>query len=433
MCYPLERWGNELSARLTDLAVRTEAAGAARREIPDGRIAGLYLVIQPSGAKSWALRYRAAGKPRKFTIGAYPGVGLAAARELAQGALGDIAKGGDPAARKRADRVTARAARDEIDDLVETVVADFVALYAKKKTRDWKETERLLKKDVVSSWRGRRLSEIEKKHVVKLLDTIVERGAPVGANRTFAQLRKMCGWAISRGIITQSPCEGVEAPSPEFERDRVLSERELSLVWRAAAALPAPYGPIIRLLMLTGARRNEVAGMRWTELDSDRENWTLPKERSKNRREHIVPLSSPAAGILASTPVFEHSPFVFGGGRAAPSTFAKTKTRLDAEITRLSDGKPIPHWTIHDLRRSVATQLAEMKIAPHVIEAVLNHKGGTIRGIAAVYNRYSYSAEKRAALDAWARRLDAIVTGAAASNVVELARRDERRRPNPAG
>jgi integrase len=346
---------------------------------------------------------------------------LATARELAQGALGDIAKGSDPAARKRAERETARAARAEIDDLVETVVADFIEIYAKKKTRDWRETERILKKDVVSSWRGRRLSEIEKKHVVKLLDAIVERGAPIGANRTFAQLRKMCSWAISRGIITQSPCEGVEAPSPEIERDRVLSEREISLVWRATAALPAPYSLIIRLLMLTGARRDEVAGMRWTELDSDRENWTLPRERSKNRREHVVPLSYPAAAILASTPLFEHSPFVFGGGRAAPGAFAKTKTRLDAEIARLSLGEPIPRWTIHDIRRSVATQLAEMKIAPHVIEAVLNHKSGTIKGVAAVYNRYNYSAEKRAALDAWARRLDAIVTGDV-SNVVELAK-----------
>lgn len=145
------------------------------------------------------------------------------------------------------------------------------------------------------------------------------------------------------------------------------------------------------------------------------------RERSKNRREHVVPLSCPATTILASTPLFEHSPFVFGGGIAAPGAFAKMKTRLDAEIAQLS-GEPIPHWTIHDIRRSVATQLAEMKIAPHVIEAVLNHKSGTIKGVAAVYNRYSYATEKRAALEAWARRLDAIVTGAAASNVVVLAK-----------
>jgi hypothetical protein len=229
---------------LTDLAARNEKPAATRREIPDGKIAGLYLVVQPSGAKSWALRYRIAGRPRKYTVGVFPTVSLTTARNLAQRAAGEIAQGGDPSRRKQTERAAARAAAAEIEDLIETVVDDFVTLYAKKKTRDWKETERLLKKDVVPAWRGRRLADIEKKHVVKLLDTIVERGAPVGANRTFAQLRKMCTWAISRGIITRSPCEGVEAPSPEVERDRVLEPQELSLVWRAAGVLPQPYGPV---------------------------------------------------------------------------------------------------------------------------------------------------------------------------------------------
>jgi integrase len=390
--------------------------------MPDGKVAGLYLVVQPSGAKSWAVRYRVNGKSRKHTLGSYPSIGLAAARDLARASIGSIAKGADPSAEKRKQREAAKEAAATVDDLVENVVEDFIRLYAEKKTRDWRETARILRKDVAAPWRGRRLPEIEKKHVVKLLDAVVERGAPVGANRVFAQLRKMCAWAVSRGILTVSPCEGVEAPSPEVERDRVLSPEELSLLWRAAEQLPKPYGATMRTLMLTGARRDEVAGMVWKEIDLAEETWTLPAARSKNRREHVVPLSAPAKDILSAQPRIEGSPFVFGGGRAPLSNFGKAKDRLDAAITTLNDGEAIPHWTIHDIRRSVATQLAELKVAPHVIEAVLNHKSGVIRGVAAVYNRYSYADEKRAALDAWARRLDAIVNPASASNVVELAR-----------
>ena len=230
----------------------------------------------------------------------------------------------------------------------------------------------------------------------------------------------MCSWAVARGILKASPCDGIEAPSPEVERDRVLSPGEIALVWRAAEALPSPYGPIIRVLMLTGARRDEVAGMGRGEIDAERLSWRLPKERSKNRREHTLPLSSVASAILAAQPIVEKSPFVFGGGRAAPGAFVIVKRKIDVEIARLNGDAAIPHWTIHDIRRSVATQLAALKIAPHVVEALLNHKSGTIKGVAAIYNRYDYADEKRAALDAWARRLDVIVNPTAASNVVEL-------------
>jgi integrase len=406
---------------LTDLAARNEAKGSTRREIPDGKIAGLYLVVQPSGAKSWAYRYRAAGLPRKFTIGPFPDVSLATARNLAQRVAGDVAQGGDPSTRKRVERAAAKAAAAQVDDLVETVVDDFVRLYARKKTRDWRETERLLKKDVVATWRGRRLTDIAKKHVVKLLDDIVDRGAPVGANRTFAQLRKMCSWAVSRGILTVSPCDGVEAPSPEIERDRVLTPDELSLVWRAAEAIPTPYRQIVHMLVLTGARRDEVAGIEWGELDLAGETWTLPVARSKNRREHVVPLSCAALDVLRPITPVAKSPYVFGGGKAAPANFAKAKQRLDVEVAKLNESEPIEHWTLHDIRRTVATELAGLKFAPHVVEAVLNHKSGTIKGVAAVYNRYSYAAEKRDALDTWARRLDQILKGATESNEANFA------------
>jgi integrase len=411
---------------LTQVAIEALQPSKQRREIPDGKVAGLFHIVQPSGSRSWALRYKIDGWSRKFTLGQYPAIDLGEARRLAKQAIGEIAKGGDPAARKRAERVAAKAstaaAAMAVDDLVEKVVDEFVNRYAKKFTRDWKETQRLLQKNVVPMWRGRRLATIQKKDVVRLLDGIVERGAPVGANRVFTQLRKMCSWAIERGIITASPCAGVKPPSPEIERDRVLEPGELALVWRAAAEIGFPFGPVVRLLVLTAQRRAEVAGLRWGELDLDDAIWTLPRERSKNGREHQIPLAPTTVETLSALPRFVGSDFVFSAGKNVPSGYSLAKKRLDREINKLNDGAAIPPWTLHDIRRSVATRLAELKIAPHVVEAILNHKSGEIRGVAAIYNRYSYLTEKRAALEAWARALHPIVRGEAQSNiVVELA------------
>jgi len=303
--------------------------------------------------------------------------------------------------------------------LVENVVGDFIRLHAKRHNRRWREAERLLLKDVVPAWRGRRLSDIQRKNVVKLLDDIVERGAPIAANRTLARLRRLGSWAVERGILDRNPCDGVKAPSPEVERERVLTNEELSLVWRAAEQLPA-YCNFVRLLVLTGQRRSEVGGLRWAEIDLPSATWTLPSERSKNSREHAIPLSTAAVDILTELPKVDGAPFVLT--RLAPlSSYTDAKAQLDAAIANLNSGKPIAHWTFHDIRRSVATQMAEMNVAPHVVEAVLNHRSGVIRGVARIYNKYSYAAEKRAALEAWARKLDAIVTGKPGSNVIELA------------
>jgi integrase len=178
---------------------------------------------------------------------------------------------------------------------------------------------------------------------------------------------------------------------------------------------------------LTGARRGEVAGMRWDEVDLEARTWTIPKERSKNGVAHEVPLSDAAVGILERLPRFDApAAFVFGAnGMTPPSGFSRAKAKIDAAILAKASAAgveaPKP-WVLHDLRRSAASGMAGMGIAPHVVEAVLNHRSGTIKGVAAVYNRYSYQTEKRAALDAWARRLEAIVTGATAANVLEFAR-----------
>jgi integrase len=436
---------------LTDLLINKLPLSDKRREVPDGKLGGLYLVMQPSGAKSWALRYRVDGIPKKLTIGTYPAISLAAARRRAQEALGEVAGGKDPAAIKRASRAAARAEREAQVDRVERVVEQFVERHAKPKTRDWRQTERMLEKEIVGRWCGRRLSQLTRAHVHEMLDEIVDRGAPIRANRIFAQIRKMCNWAVSRGIIDRSPCDGMMAPSVEASRDRVLSDDEIRAAWAAFHSVGWPFGLLAQLLLLTGQRLREVGESKWPEFDLDTKTWTIPKERAKNGVAHEVPLSEAALRVIAELHRIEaksddkskrkdkadyrRKGFVFTtNGKTPVSGFSRAKDGFDkaiiatlrqAAIGRGDDPDKVDapaHWTLHDLRRTAASGMAGLGIAPNVVEAVLNHKSGSIKGVAAVYNRYGYGAEKRAALEAWGRCLDALIGAAPSSNIVEFAK-----------
>ncbi len=389
-------------------------------EVLDG--AGLYVTVRPSGTMSFNLRYRFAGQPRNLTIGP-AAIGLAEARRLATEARGKIAQGEDPCAvkseRKAAAIAAVKAAREPLRNSVEAVVAEFIERYAKKETRDWRETQRMLTKEVVGAWHGRALSEIDRAEVHRLLDAIVDRGAPVGANRVFAQLRKMCGWAVSRGIIERSPCEGITRPTKEETRDRVLDDDELRQVWVACGEVGWPFGDLTRLLILTGQRRGEVAGMRWEELDLTNRTWTIPAARAKNGREHQVPLSPQAMTILEGLPRIGGVYVFTTYGDTSVSGFSRGKARIDAAIKAEAGDAP-DAWTLHDIRRSVASGMAALKVTPHVVEAALNHVSGTIKGVAAVYNRYRYDEEKRVALEAWGRHVERLASGEPLSNVVPL-------------
>jgi integrase len=430
---------------LTDLQIEKLPKPRARQEIPDGKISGLYLLIQPSGAKSWALRYRVAGAPKKFTIGAYPAVSLSTARKKAQKALAEVVDGIDPSAQKKAAREAQRAA-NSTEDRVETVVDAYVKDYLAKKAKpSWaKEAERLLRVEIVTKFGKKRLGEITDDNVHKLLKEIAGR-APITANRAFAVFRKLCHWAMSRDggkLIKASPCDGVEMPTPERTRDRVLDDAEIKLAWQAFDVVAWPFGPLAKLLLLTGARRDEVASMEWREIDLEQGVWQLPKERTKNKRAHEIPLAPAAVEILRSLTRVEpkrgadgkpRPALVFSTtGRTAVSGFSRAKDLIDAAIVerlkkdaeaRGEDPASVkaPDWVFHDLRRTVATNLQKLGVKLEVTEAVLNHVSGSRAGIVGVYQRHEYAPEKRQALDAWARRLHAIVNGAPASNVVELA------------
>jgi integrase len=404
-----------MATALTVKSLENLKPGAIRREVPDGLLPGLYFIVQPSGKSSWAVRYRAAGKPRKLTLGPYPSVDLKSARELARTALAKVAGGTDPGAEKK----TAKgAACIPANDIIETVVSRFISHYAKRqlKAKTAKEVERLLNKEIIGPWRWRRLSQIGRADIHELLDLIVERGSPVTANRTLAWLHRMCSWAIERGLIVANPCAGIRAPASETARDRVLADEELKAVWEAAESLEQLHAAFIKLLILTGARRNEVAEMAWREVDLDAKLWTLPKERSKNDREHTVPLSDSAVEILRTLPRIMGSDLAFTlNGHSRITGFSRVKDRIDA---RMPAG--ISPWTLHDLRRTFASGCARLGIAVHVVEAALNHRSGSIKGIAAVYNRYSYDVEKRSAMQTWARYVEQLVSGERAGNVVEL-------------
>lgn len=405
-----------MATALTVKALENLKAGPARREVPDGLLPGLYFIIQPSGKRSWAVRYRAAGKPRKLTLAPYPAVDLKTARELARAALAKVAAGVDPGAEKAAARAAAPA--PAIIDHVETITARFVAQYAARKLKPGtaKEVERLLEKEIATPWRGRRLSQIAKADVHALLDDIVERGSPIGANRTLAWLRRLCTWAVERGFIDVNPCAGIKPPTTENSRDRILSDDELKAVWQAAEALEWPYAAFIKLLILTGARRSEVAAMTWREIDFVAKLWVIPKERCKNSVELQIPLPDLAIEILKACPRIENCEHVLTfTGRGPVTGFAIIKNQLDAALPA-----DMPRWVFHDLRRSFASGMARLGINLPVIEKLLNHVSGSFAGIVGVYQRHSFADEKRAAMTAWARHIEALVSGKPVGNVVDL-------------
>jgi integrase len=253
-------------------------------------------------------------------------------------------------------------------------------------------------------------------HVV--LDAIVERGSPVQANRVLATFRTMCRWAVERGLIDINPCTGIRAPAVETGRDRVLSDDELKAVWLASGALGHPYREFVQLLILCGQRRSEVGELKWSEIDLDAKLWTLPKDRAKNGCQHEIPLSDSAVDILRAMPRIAGSEYVFTlSGQLPIQGFYLIKKRLDDLLP-----PDTPGWTLHDLRRTFASGMARLGINLPVIEKLLNHISGSLAGIVGIYQRHSFANEKRTAMQAWARHVEAIVAGTTAANIVSIRR-----------
>jgi integrase len=408
------------TTKLTALAVANiKPPAKGRLEYWDATLPGFGLRVTDKGAKSWTTLYRTHGKLRRLTLGHFPALSLAAARERAREALQAVELGNDPAAEKAETREAATA------NPFEAVIAEFVERHCKaRKNRGWRRQQVDLQREFLPYWRGRSIASIKREDILEVLDRIADRTSPVRANRYLALLKKLFSWAAERGYVDASPAAVVKPPGREVSRDRVLSDGELKTVWRACGEAGYPFGDLFRLLITTGQRLGEVASMRWENINGTA--WTVPADIAKNGVANEVPLSMLAAGILDR--IRERGQDVDGWVFPATndsgnpvSGFSKAKAHLDKAL--LVSGHQIPPWRLHDLRRTGASGMARLGIEPHIIERVLNHISGSQAGVAGVYNRFRYEPEKRAALEAWAAHLAQLIDDPPAGNVVPLSRR----------
>jgi len=418
--------------KLTAISVHKWKPSAARQEILDRD--GLYFVVQPSGAKSWALRYRrkSDGKAVKHTIGSYPVLSLKDARSKATELRAEIERGADP----HGDKVIARRRAAEVDDSFEAVVRRYIADRQSRRKRSWKWTARLLglaveegatdlavirdgstdrhgrrRVSLVDRWGARRIGDITDNDIVAVLDRVSQH-APVAANRLHAVLRAFFAWARGKRLVTVNPCADLRRPAEERARDRVLSDDELRKIWLAAGELGHPHTGIVRLLILTGQRRGEITDLHWREIDLEGCVIHLPAERVKNGRPHDVPLSAQTLAVIAGLRRLPDAELVFTVKRRPFRSFYYMRERL-AAVSGVTD------WTLHDLRRTVASGLQRLGVRLEVTEAVLNHRSGSTAGIVGVYQRHDYADEKRDALARWADHVDALISGRKA-NIVAL-------------
>jgi len=422
----------------------------AQERISDIREGGGFGIrVTPGGVKTWFFIYRSDGKRRFMNLGHYPAVSLAEARAKYRDALKLVEAGKDPMA-------LAGLAKDERHKAYTfaDLAHEYIEKHAKVKKRGWEEDWRILSKDALPTWGKRKAEDITKRDVVLLLEKILERGSPGSANGNFKCIRKLFNFAVERDILKFSPCVGVKMPGPLNLRERALSEQEVRTLWESldTASMSEETQRALKLVLVTAQRPGEVTGMHSGEIDGSW--WTIPSERAKNGKTHRVFLTATALELIGELNVTDEES---GESRPKGYLFPCPHTKKYQPITVSSlahavrrnlawpvgdrNGKPlldkdglpvtenrfgIEHFTPHDLRRTAATFLAEMREMDEVIDAVLNHaKQGVIR----VYNQYRYDREKQAALEAWERKLISITTGKPAGKVLAIRAAAERVSP----
>ena len=370
----------------------------------DAGCPGFGVKVTPKGRKVFLVLFRTAGagsRLRKYTIGPYGRVTLNQARITVQKVFAAKLDGRDLAAEKKDSR--RRMVADRIDDLLEAFIAKHLS-----KNRSAPEISRMLRREVGSAWGSRSVHEISKRDVIDVVSAIEQRGAPVAANKALKSIKTFLRWCVGRAVLDRSPADGVPLPAKEVTRDRVLNDDELARVIVAARQIGGPYGGIVELLALTGQRREEVARCTWDEIDMGRRTWKLPSVRTKNAKAHEVYLSDQAIAVLRQ--VDKLGALVFSQSGSVPfQAFSVAKRELD----QLSG---IVEWRLHDLRRTCVSGMARLGVAPHVADKVLNHQGGTISGVAAVYQRHDFLAERKRALEMWGAHVQRTVEKAISKN-----------------
>ena len=400
--------------------------------IRDQDLKGFGLRVTANGGKSYFLEFRMGGRGAakgRVVIGKHGSPWTPeTARKKAEELLRGVKDGINPAVTKRQRNVVA------VDLAFQRYAPMFVDGYAKKEQkRSWEQAERTLALNVTPLLKDRPLPDIGRREIKGILEGIAST-RPATARYAHATLRKLFKWAVDRGDIAVSPMADMKAPASVVSRDRVLSDQELIACWRAAVAEGAPFGRIVQLLIATGQRREEVVAMDWSEIGFDNASWVIPAERSKNGIAHIVPLNAQALAVLEELGAkTRRRGLVFTTtGKTAVSGISKFKRRLDAAMLDLlsetaaeaglaTEEVKLASWRLHDIRRTVATGLQKLGVRFEVTEAVLNHVSGAKSGISGVYQRYGWDLEKTAALAAWSRCLEGLVSDAGnTSNIVAI-------------
>ncbi|UIY40827.1 tyrosine-type recombinase/integrase [Methylobacterium radiotolerans] len=386
--------------RLTKTSIEALALPVGKNELYawDDTLKGFGVKLNVGGSRNYLIQYRARdGRTRRVIVGKVGTLTLDEARKRARDLLSGVQVGIDPHAEKASAKVQAAVT-------VGTVAEAYLKqAEGRLRSRSFEQVERHLKRD----WQplaSMPVNEIKRANVAAQLSAIGAAGHRVKAARARSALSAMFTWAMGEGLAEGNPVVGTNKPADEKARDRVLNETELRAIWRACR--DDTYGRIVRLLLLTGQRRDEVGSMSEGELNLAAAVWTIPAQRTKNGLVHEVPLSRPALEILATQPRIEGRSLLFGHGVGAFSGWSNSKKRMDKRIA--SSGIVMPPWRLHDLRRTAATGMAGIGVLPHVVEAVLNHISGTKAGVAGIYNRATYASEKREALDLWAARITQI-------------------------
>lgn len=390
------------------VAALTLPAGKSESIAFDDSLGGFGLRLRAGGSKSWVYQYKLGSKQRRLTFGTYPALGLEQARKIAADLQARVRLGGDPAgvkAEARAQSATTFAA----------VMREFLdARRATLRARSFAEVERHLLVHARTLHREP-LAKIDRRRIAALI-----AGLPGHQFHVFVSLNSFFSWAMRQGFVDSNPVAQTARPAKPKARERVLSEDELRDVWRALE--DDDFGDIVRLLTLTGARRDEIGSLAWGEIDFEAALIRLPSARVKNGRAFDLPLSAPALSILQAREKLDDREFVFGRGKGGFSGWSACKARLDARIAEMreSEGRSfMAAWSLHDLRRSFSTAAHDrLGILPHIVEACLNHISGHRAGVAGVYNRAQYRDEKRAALNAWADLVMRTVEGR--DNVIPL-------------
>lgn len=385
---------SKLTAKIVE---HLSCPGDRRLQVWDATLPGFGLRVTPHGRKTWNVICRQGKRQRRITLGTYPVISLADARERAATLLRGIADGKLPDTLIPETKLHGPTVRDAIEQ--------FIRLYAKPRNRCWKQQQRHLENEVGKPHGTKELASIKRSDVTAILDKMVARGAALHANRVLCDIRKFFNWCLERGLVENSPVLGLRPPSKERPRERVLNDEELKAIWKATDEDGYPFGTAVKLLILTGQRRGEVTCMTWDEIDLAKAIWTIPADRSKNGRPHEVPLSEQALAVIRSVPRIDEEKMLFStNGKRPVSGISKFKRRLD-------DASKITGWRLHDLRRTCASGMARLRVSPHVIEKVLNHLTGQISGLAAVYNRHGYAQEKREALTIWGSHVASLCSG----------------------